>query len=379
MTGTGHAPASSAGLALPGEGQSYVGPQPAPLHPDAVTRAWMASFMAGNGYPGLADVALCEPLEGTATKLRLALSWKPGFAGPGRVMMKGGFSEHRERMAYLYAHEARFFREVAPGLDVTVPTCFGTAEDPGTGQYLVVMEDLDLVGARFCRVEQPFDLETAKAFLDMLARLHAAYWGSDVFEPAGPFESLNHWEALPSGARGNYQRGQLEETRFRQYLDLPRGRALPQIFHDHRRMTLALERVTEFGRARPWSLVHGDFHIGNLYQTADGRPGALDWQTWSRGHWAHDVTYFLVSALDMLDRRRWVDELMGFYLQSLAAHGVARPPSRAEAMEAFRIHLVYGLFFWLVNPVAFQSEANNASVAPRFALAAVDHGLFDDL
>ena len=48
-------------------------------------------------------------------------------------------------------------------------------------------------------------------------------------------------------------------------------------------------------------------------------------------------------------------------------------------MEAFRVHIVYGLFVWLTNPTNFQTEANNPTVAPRFGMAALDHGVFDDL
>ncbi|MBG6120051.1 MULTISPECIES: phosphotransferase family protein [unclassified Sphingobium] len=364
---------------LAGEGLLPVGPQPVPTNIEGIANHWLASALAENGLPGLAHAALSEPMEGTATKARMALSWKPGFTGPASIIVKGGFSAHRERMSYIYAHEARFFREIAPLIDIRVPACFGTGEDPEARQYIVLLEDLNLAGAQICRVERPFDRAATQAFLDMLARLHAAFWNSDAFAAGGRFETINHWEALPAGPRGAYQRGQLKEATFRHYLDLPRGRALPQMLHDHGRMTAALERVTLFGHRQPWCIVHADFHIGNLYLTSDGKPGALDWQTWSRGHWAHDVTYFLISALDVVDRRKWVEELMGYYLERLGAHGVPDVPAHADAMEVFRIHIVYGLFFWLTNPVAFQVEANNASVAPRFGMAAVDHGLFDDL
>jgi hypothetical protein len=49
-------------------------------------------------------------------------------------------------------------------------------------------------------------------------------------------------------------------------------------------------------------------------------------------------------------------------------------PSEAEAWTAIRAHMVYGLFYWMVNPVEWQAEENNAAVAPRFGWAAVDLG-----
>ena len=364
---------------LPGEGDDAVGPQPVPTTIDAVAAGWLADLFAQSGVAGLRRAAPCDSMDGTATKARMKLEWDDPAGKPASVIVKGGFSAHRLKMSYIYAHEARFFREVAPLLDIRVPHCLATAEDPGQRQYICVLEDLDLSGARFQRVERPLGREAAKAYLDVLARLHARFWDSDALKPGGRFDGINHWEALPPLPRGAYAHGQLEEAVFGHYLDLPRGRALPQIFHDSGRMRAALERANRLGHEQPWCMVHGDFHLGNLYLDGDGRPGVLDWQTWSRGHWAHDVTYFLASALDMLDRRAWIDGLMAHYLERLAAHGARGVPDHAAAMEAFRVHLVYGLFMWLTNPVAFQTEANNSAVAPRFAFAAIDHGTYDDL
>lgn len=364
---------------LPGEGLEAVGPQPVPTTIDALTAGWLADLLAQRGLAGLRRATPCESMNGTATKARMRLEWDDPAGRPASVIVKGGFSAHRLKMNYIYAHEARFFREVAPLLDVRVPRCLATGEDPGQRQYLCVLEDLDCSGTRFQRVERPIGFDAAKGYLDVLARLHARFWDSAALKPGGQFDGINHWEALPALPRGAYAQGQLEAAVFAQYLDLPRGRALPRIFHDSGRMRAALERANRLGREAPWCMVHGDFHLGNLYHDGEGRPGVLDWQTWSRGHWAHDVTYFLVSALDMLDRRAWIDALMAFYLERLAAQGVRGVPDHAAAMEAFRVHLPYGLFVWLTNPVAFQAEANNAAVAPRFALAAIDHGAYDDL
>lgn len=363
---------------LDGEGLEPIGPQPVPTTFEGLDAAWLASVFDGAGLPGLAGAACLDPIVGTATKMRMGLEWGGG-EGPARIMVKGGFSEHRLRMSYIYAHEARFFREIAGQLDIVVPRCFATAEDPDARQYLVMLEDLDLSATRYCRVTHPLSRSESEAFLDVMARLHARLWNDAAFEPGGALETVNRWQALPPGARGAYLQGQLQPETYALYTAMPRGLALPALFHDAGRMRAALERATRFGEERPWCLVHGDFHLGNLYFTADGTPGVLDWQTWSRGHWAHDLTYFLVSALDMLDRRRWIEALIGHYLERLSVHGVSQVPSHAAAMEAFRIHIPYGLCVWLVNPVAFQGEANNCAVAPRFALAAIDHGAFDDL
>ena len=111
----------------------------------------------------------------------------------------------------------------------------------------------------------------------------------------------------------------------------------------------------------------------NLYIDADGTPGFLDWQSPRKGHWAHDLTYFLMSALDPLDRRASERDLVRGYLAALAARGVQDAPNETQAWRSIRAHIVYGLFYWLVNPVEWQAEVNNTAVVPRFAWAAIDH------
>ena len=53
----------------------------------------------------------------------------------------------------------------------------------------------------------------------------------------------------------------------------------------------------------PQTLLHGDPHIGNTYMLPNGELGFLDWQVVRQGCWAHDVGYFLQSALTTPDRR----------------------------------------------------------------------------
>lgn len=84
------------------------------------------------------------------------------------------------------------------------------------------------------------------------------------------------------------------------------------------------------------------------------------------------MTYFLVSALDIADRRRWDRALLSYYLERLKHYGVSNAPDFDSAWNCYRLQIVYGLYYWLVNPVEFQAEVNNCAVAPRFAMAALD-------
>jgi aminoglycoside phosphotransferase (APT) family kinase protein len=222
-------------------------------------------------------------------------------------------------------------------------------------------------------VQQPLSFEQARAQLQQLARLHAYAWPG--MGRVAPDWVVPH-DPLPEGEAGAYQRGQLRPEVYAHYMSQPRGVAVSRQFHDRERMEAAMERLRALDAAAPRCLLHVDPHLGNLYFDADNTAGILDWQSVRTGPWAHDVCYQLVSALDVADRPRWERALLALYLDALRDHDVA-PPSFDEAWEAYRLHHAYGLYYWLVNPVEFQTEVNNCAVTPRFAAAALEHGTFE--
>jgi hypothetical protein len=346
-----------------------------PLTTDAVTCAWLSQAI-GERYPGVAVLA-AEPREtlwGTGTKLLLDVAYnRAGVAAglPMQLCVKGGFADHREAMLFLYQLEARFFAELAPRLDIRVPRCLYAGSDGGQG--IVILEDLHAAGATFCRVQQPLTRARTIDFLDGLAALHARFWNSPELDDPVELGWLVRHDPLPDDATGDYGRGQIEPESWGRTMALPRALALPNVCRDRVRMHAALQALRRFGAGGPTCLIHADAHLGNLFVDREGRAGFLDWQSARKGHWAQDVAYFLISALDPLDRRAWEHDLVRHYLDALARAGCADPPDEATAWEAIRAHIVYGLFYWTVNPVEWQVEVNNAAVAPRFAWAAVDH------
>lgn len=346
-----------------------------PLTPEEVTPAWLGAAI-GERWPGVAVETLDvdEILWGTGTKMMVRARYNAAgeSAGlPERLCIKAGLAEHRELVKFCYQTEARFFAELAPNLPIGLPRVFAAAEDAHQG--IVVMEDLRATGARPCKVQDPLGRETAAAFLEDLAALHARWWNSPALADDGELGWLMRHDPLPDAAWGDFGRGQLQPETWAHYMGLPRALAVPAACRNRERMHAALQALRQHGPEQPVCVMHGDAHLGNMFVTADGEPGFLDWQTTRRGHWAQDVTYFFVSALDPLDRRAWERDLIAGYLAALTRHGVPDAPDETSAWESIRAHIVYGLFYWMVNPVEWQAEVNNAAVAPRFAWAAVDH------
>lgn len=349
-------------------------PTPLPLVPEDVTAAWLGEALSRR-WPGVAveRLELDEILWGTGTKMMVRAFYNEAgrAAGlPERLCIKAGLAEHRELVKFCYQTEARFFAELAPLLDIGLPRVFFAEADEDQG--VVVMEDLRAAGAHICRVQEPMTKAQAAAFLDDLAALHAKWWNSPALADGGELGWLMRHDPLPDAAWGDFARGQLVPETWAHYMGLPRSLGVPAACRDREAVHAALQALRRYDEAGPVCVIHGDAHLGNMYLRADGSPGFLDWQTTRRGHWAQDVTYFYISALDPLDRRAWEQDLIAGYLAALARHGAQGVPGIEQAWEAIRAHVIYGLFFWMVNPVEWQVEENNSAVAPRFGWAAVD-------
>jgi hypothetical protein len=351
-----------------------------PVTPEQVTARWLTEALRIS-YPGVTvhSMAAAPAVLGTAGKIRVRLTYDAaGVAAglPASLIVKGGFSDHRELMYREYMLEARFYSEVAPRLPaIRVPRCHFAGWDDAQRQAIVLLEDLDARGASFCRVQKTLSFAQAASQLELQATYHAQWWMSSEFEADGALAWIDPLDPLPEGAAGTYQRGQLEPGVYAHYMQLPRGVAVSRAFHDRDRMEQAMERLRVVDREGPHCFLHVDPHLGNLYIDADGQAGLLDWQAPRKGPWVHDFAYFLISSLDVLDRRNWERPLLQHYLDALRAGGVAAPDFES-AWLAYRQQSVYGLYYWLVNPVEFQAEINNCAVAPRFAHAAIDHDTF---
>ena len=71
--------------------------------------------------PGVAirNVAVGDAMHGTATKVRVRPTYDDTFDSrglPSTLIVKGGFSAHRELMYREYMLESRFYSELAPRL-----------------------------------------------------------------------------------------------------------------------------------------------------------------------------------------------------------------------------------------------------------------------
>lgn len=261
-----------------------------------------------------------------------------------------------------YEREVRFYAELAPTVDIRVPSCFHAEWREEDGSFVLVLEDL--APARQGDQVAGCTVEEAEAAVVELGRLHGPRWGDPALDEVA-------W--LSRRAPGDVERlAGLYRTLWPGFAASV-GRLLP----DH--LVALGERVAEVldpwlsGRVPPFTVLHGDFRLDNLlFGTADGRVGAVDWQTPAHGPGWADLAYFLGTSLTVPDRRASERHLVARYVEVLAEEGAVVD----DAWDAYRREALAGAVMAVVASqivrTSERSEAMFAAMAGRSLQQAVE-------
>ena len=149
-------------------------------------------------------------------------------------------------------------------------------------------------------------------------------------------------------------------------------------YRDRERIMAGLRSQWSRGLEIPQVFSHGDPHLGNMFFEHDGTPGILDWQAWMQGPYMDDVSYSIIGNLTVEDRRKSEKDLIAGYLEALKRNGVANPPSREEAWEAYRRHAMHG-FMWPFTPEEMQPIGIITAEGDCFGAAVLDLDTFGAL
>jgi Ecdysteroid kinase-like family len=343
---------------------------PVPRSWSDIDAAWMSRALSRE-VPGTVvhAVRIMDVSDGTNRRARVQLTYQAN-PGPARVFVKreGGIVQ-RLALAALDANqaEARLFRSRAP-LPIEHPRCLDAATNRhGT---VIVLEDVTLRHAVPSVATQPLPVDVVRRGLVGLASLHAAYWGRALPEAlgfVGPWRYEGAWRPFSYASL----------VRARHLLRSQGPKAALAAAFDASTIERGFHRWAQLASSGPQTLLHGDPHVANTYVLDDGSVGFFDWQLVRRGTWAHDVGYFLVSALSSADRRAHERELLAAYLAALGAGGV-QPPDPDDAWSLYVATPSYGLASWLHTLAGgiFQPRDDCLAIIGRFAAAARDLGTF---
>ncbi|WKG05735.1 phosphotransferase [Mycolicibacterium sp. HK-90] len=267
---------------------------------------------------------------GTSSRARLELTGE----APESVFVKMPAATAATRMmgelGRLGHTEVRFYQQLAAGL-TGVPRCHGAAFDALTGRFVLVLEDLSRGPCEFTDTLHPLDKDRAALTVELLARLHAAFWDR---LPARSGSGPLGWLYSASGDHTSLMTGsllKLSTRRLAESTDIPvaDGRFIDE---NYRAAAQLLDRP-------PHTVMHGDAHPGNLF-FRDGAAGLLDWQAVRRGHPGRELAYTLVTCMTTHDRQAAERDLLDEYRRALAAAG-GPELDHDELWERYRLGAIY--------------------------------------
>lgn len=334
---------------------------------DDFSADWMTAALAEQ-FPGsrVGSVSILLRDDGTNRRARLGLDYTAG-TGPGTVFVKAESDIEGRRQ--IHARNGNLFNEpllFRSGLDLPLEHARAYAsivDEPGL-DYMIVMEDLLARGADPVDATRPLTVEEAAIGLRGLASLHSRYWDKVEAAPdlswVQPFTPSEGWLKPMRRAIAPA----IEHS----------GSVIPDAIRslsDSQIVEIWTRSITTLG-VGPQTLLHGDPHIGNTYMLPGGQLGFLDWQVVRYGCWAHDVGYFLQSALTTADRRAHERDLIEEYRIALDLP-TAEPPSPEEAWLRYRASAAHGLAIWLITVLSnVHAHERSLALVQRYAAAFAD-------
>jgi hypothetical protein len=245
---------------------------------------------------------------GTSSRARLALT---GDSLPSSVFVRMPADTAATRMmgelGRLAHTEVMFYRKLAPAI-TGLPASYGSAFDSLTGRFVLVLEDLAVDPCVFPDTLHPLDQDQAAKIVELLAKVHAAFWER---LPA----NASRWVYSASGDHTSLLTGPLLNTsarRIAERTDIP--------VEDGRFIIDNYRAVAKLIDEPPNTVTHGDAHPGNVY-FRNGEAGLLDWQAVRRGHPGRELSYTLVTGMTTADRQSCQRDLLAIYRRALVAAG----------------------------------------------------------
>ncbi|TAK57018.1 MAG: DUF1679 domain-containing protein [Dehalococcoidia bacterium] len=323
-----------------------MGDPPIPLTHDELTPAWLTAALRSSGAVRTARVVGfdAEPIGAgvgfVGDIARLRLLYDAEESAPATVIVKLPTMEPRRRMmgsaARLFEREIRFYRDIAPGIDVRAPRCYYAATSPEDGRHVLLLEDL--------APAEPGDQlagcspERAEAAARMVARLHAAWWQRDEL-------ATLDWMPLLAGVHPSAEAWW--DEMWQRCVDRVGGRMPPAALRIGERLGANAMWAMRQIDASPHTIVHGDYRLDNLFFGGDdarGGPAVVDWQLSTRGCAVYDLAYLLSGSMAPANRKRCEMDLIRAWHDELLARGV-RGYSYEEAVRDYRLSVVVCLTF----------------------------------
>jgi hypothetical protein len=368
-----------------------------PASPEQVTDAWLTSALRQDGVLDRASVVahtteLVEWQGAAGVVARFELDYDLPESGAPRSLVAKFASPHEPIRALMrafggYAREVEFYREFGADAGIPTPRCFHADIDPGSGVFVLLLEDMS-----DCRMADGIapSIEDAELAVRHLAPFHAKWWNHRRLRD---LEFL-HYPGSPayvvfmSQARGALAAAlPAARERFGSKLPATLIAVAERLLANFDVLFEARRQAVQDGV----TLVHGDFHPGQIFFPSEcgGRFAVFDWQTVGAGNGGDDLARIIATGLRVDQREAADGRLIELYHSLLVENGVCgydleqcRNGFRQGLLTSAVINVIAGAS---IDPALIEEFAGSSEVSVTEALfgrlaAAVDaHHVLDVL
>ena len=299
-----------------------------PVHPGALTAAWLTDRLRASGAVDQAAVVSlgCVPVDPgngvTGVVVRVSLTYDLAEPqAPATLVAKFSDPDPEFRAMVhsmgFFEREVRFYSEFAADMPVAVPRCYFAGIDKEQGWSLVLLQDL--APARNGSWVRGFSLADLRVAVAGIASAHAAWWQSPRLESAS-------WLSM-SGFLAVDQMQEVVARCWQPFLARLSVPATPAVTEAGELAANHLRQVcTHLFEVPPFTLVHHDFDGENLFfSVVDGQlsVAVIDWQLTTRARSPLDVAWLIGSQCEPTDRRKHELDLLQMYHRLLVGQGVS--------------------------------------------------------
>ncbi|OCK82448.1 hypothetical protein K432DRAFT_221062 [Lepidopterella palustris CBS 459.81] len=295
---------------------------------DQVTDEFLTEAL-GSSVPGAKVVSssIVGGHEGMTSRHKWRLVWnEAGTAAglPTAIFFKAtpDNAHLREMLSLLHMAEleSNVYNQLSVDLEPSglIPKCYYARAYLG-GRFLIILEDLE---ARAVPVKVHWMADTttipyARQVAIAQAKIHAKYWNSPRFD--GDMV----WVRPRQRRFGELWLRKFFTRNRKMFLESADGKGCSNYVRELIEMwDRECVKVYAYWDAKPPTILHGDSHMGNVLEYADGTAGYYDWQCLFRGYGYRDLSYFLMSALTVDDCKKHEREIFDLYTDTLAQEGV---------------------------------------------------------
>lgn len=355
-----------------------------PAQPEELAPAWLTGALRGSGrlapdraVSSVAVTPVGMGILGQVVRIHAAYDGGSPGAEPPTIVAKFAHPLEANRAiamnTRMYEREVRFFNEIADRVAVPKPACYHAAVDTVTGENVVLLEDL---GAY--RAGDQVDgvtVDEARAIIDAVAPLHAAFWGrgDDAALADAMRIDSSYIEPFLPGLMGTWERAVAEFPH----------RIAPEVLPHVPRYVQAVGDLMRHMGTFPQTLVHGDVRLDNV-MFGDGGEGRhpvmlIDWQAVMVSNPLQDLGYLLSQSLPVEARRAHERELVEHYHTRLVEHGVTGF-DLAACWDAYDVAvLTFFCYPLIIAGVSVPDDPRSVALADavleRSSAAVADRGL----